>query len=215
MRLGCEVTAADINPVAWFILKCTLEYPQKLAGQTLPLPEFALADREFMEAFLKAKDFKGARLRTFLERLGHGKGEGTQLGELSEYDSLLFEADLAWLVRAWGRWVLARARRELASYYPTYAEFQPLPPTGNDYRRPLRLLEVDDNGIAQLEPLNAEFNEAYLKDPQKPALGRQAHGGLPLGAHSLLQAVPGHVAPAQDPLAVQEGQQARSPSDGT
>jgi putative DNA methylase len=32
MRLGCDVTAIDINPVAWFILKCTLEYPQKLAG---------------------------------------------------------------------------------------------------------------------------------------------------------------------------------------
>jgi adenine-specific DNA methylase len=30
MRLGCEATAIDINPVAWFILKCTLEYPQKL-----------------------------------------------------------------------------------------------------------------------------------------------------------------------------------------
>ena len=25
MRLGCEVSAADLNPVAWFILKCTLE----------------------------------------------------------------------------------------------------------------------------------------------------------------------------------------------
>jgi len=23
MRLGCDVTAADLNPVAWFILKCT------------------------------------------------------------------------------------------------------------------------------------------------------------------------------------------------
>ena len=167
MRLGCEVTAMDINPVAWFILKCTLEYPQKLAGQTRPLPEFALADREFMEAFLKAKGFKGARLRTFLERLGHGKGEGLQLGELSEYDSL-FEADLAWHVRAWGRWVLARARRELASYYPTYAEFHPLTPTGDDDERPLWLLEVDDNGVAQLEPLNAEFNASYLKDPRNP-----------------------------------------------
>ena len=167
MRLGCDVTAMDINPVAWFILKCTLEYPQKLAGQTRPLPEFALADREFIEAFLKAKGFKGGRLRTFLERLGHGKGEGTQLGELSEYDSL-FEVDLAWHVRAWGRWVLAHARRELASYYPTYAEFQPLTPTGDDDQRPLRLLEVDDNGTAQLEPLNAEFYESYLKDPHNP-----------------------------------------------
>ena len=59
MRLGCEVTAMDINPVAWFILKCTLEYPQKLAGQTRPLPAFALADREFMEAFLKSKGLQG------------------------------------------------------------------------------------------------------------------------------------------------------------
>ena len=167
MRLGCEVTAMDINPVAWFILKCTLEYPQKLTGQTRPLPEFALADRDFMEAFLKAKGFKGARLRTFLERLGHGTGEGTQLGELAEYDSL-FEADLAWHVRAWGRWVLARARRELSSYYPTYAEFQPLTPTWDDDQHPLRRLEVDDSGIAQLEPLNAEFNESYLKDPRNP-----------------------------------------------
>jgi len=38
MRLGCEVTAIDYNPVAWFILKCTLEYPQRLAGKTARLP---------------------------------------------------------------------------------------------------------------------------------------------------------------------------------
>ena len=69
MRLGCEVTAIDINPVAWFILKCTLEYPQKLAGQKRPLPDFVLRDREFMEAFFKAQGLKGATLRTQLERL--------------------------------------------------------------------------------------------------------------------------------------------------
>ncbi len=39
MRLGCEVIANDYNPVAWFILKCTLEFPQRLAGKTWPLPE--------------------------------------------------------------------------------------------------------------------------------------------------------------------------------
>ncbi len=167
MRLGCEVTAMDINPVAWFILKCTLEYPQKLAGQTRPLPEFALADGEFMEALLKAKGFKGARLRTFLERLGHGKGEGHQLGDLSQDDSIT-EADLAWHVRAWGRWVLARARRELASFYPTYAEFQPLTPNGDDAPHPIQLLELDDSGIAQLAKLNAEFSESYIKDPRNP-----------------------------------------------
>src|SRR5947209_6724430 len=51
MRLGCEVTAIDINPVAWFILKCTLEYPQKLAGKTHPLPAFILDNEECLHAF--------------------------------------------------------------------------------------------------------------------------------------------------------------------
>src|ERR1043165_2945673 len=72
MRLGCEVTASDLNPVAWFILKCTLEYPQKLAGQKRPLPDFILCDREFMETFLKdVKGLKGANLRNTLDALGH------------------------------------------------------------------------------------------------------------------------------------------------
>ncbi len=167
MRLGCEVTAMDINPVAWFILKCTLEYPQRLAGQTRPLPGFALQDREFMEAFLKAKGIKGARLRSLLDRLGHGDGSGVQLDALPGGDRI-DSADLAWHVRAWGRWVLARARRELASCYPTYAEFEPLKP-GRDFEpRPMRLLEVDEEGAPQVDPLNAEFDEGYLKDSQNP-----------------------------------------------
>jgi len=167
MRLGCDVTAMDINPVAWFILKCTLEYPQKLAGQTRPLPEFALEDGEFMEAFLKAKGFKGANLRTLLQRLVHGNSGGIQL-ELLQQDNPILEADLAWHVRAWGRWVLAKARPELAAYYPTYAEFEPPRLDAKYEPRPLRLLAVDDEGVPQVEPLNAEFADAYLKDPRHP-----------------------------------------------
>ena len=167
MRLGCDVTAMDINPVAWFILKCTLEYPQKLAGQTRPLPEFALKDREFMEDFLKAKGFKGAALRTFLERLGHGDGGEIQL-DLIQHDDPILEADLAWHVRAWGRWVLARARKELSSHYPTYAEFEPLEPDEEFEPRPRQLLEVDEEGIPQVDPLNAEFDDAYLEDKKNP-----------------------------------------------
>ena len=165
MRLGCDVTAMDINPVAWFILKCTLEYPQKLAGQTRPLPKFALADGEFMAAFLKAKGFKGANLRTVLERLGHGDSGEVQLDLLRQDDPIL-EADLAWHVRAWGRWVLAKARVELAAHYPTYAEFEPLKPGAECEHR--RLLEVDDTGVPQVDPLNAEFDDAYLADPRNP-----------------------------------------------
>ncbi|MYG08283.1 DUF1156 domain-containing protein [Candidatus Poribacteria bacterium] len=45
MRLGCKAIANDYNPVAWFILKCTLEYPQRLAGKTHPLPDLDLDEK--------------------------------------------------------------------------------------------------------------------------------------------------------------------------
>jgi len=105
MRLGCEVTAIDINPVAWFILKCTLEYPQRLAGQTRRLPAFALESPEFMAEFLKGTS-KGAK--------GKHKQEATQ-GQMFEVP----EVDLSWHVRAWGHWVLERARNDLERFYPT------------------------------------------------------------------------------------------------
>ena len=168
MRLGCEVTAMDINPVAWFILKCTLEYPQRLAGQTRGLPAFALKDREFMEGFLKAKGFKGASLRTMLERLGHGTGRVLQLSALPPDDSI-FEADLAWHVRAWGRWVLEQARARLAPHYPTYAEFQALNPGGETFDpKPIKLLRPDDGGKVDVGRLNAGYKKSYLDNPENP-----------------------------------------------
>ncbi|MDE0447655.1 MAG: DUF1156 domain-containing protein [Spirochaetaceae bacterium] len=168
LRLGCDVTAIDINPVAWFILKCTLEYPQRLAGKKRPLPDFALRDAEFMAAFFKVQGFKGATLRTLLQRLGHGGGSEVQLDLISVDDPLL-DADLAWHVRAWGRWVLARARKDLASHYPTYAEFIPLTAGGEYEARPTRpLVEVDEGGNPEIDSLNAEYDTAYLNDPRNP-----------------------------------------------
>ncbi len=38
MRLGCHAVAVEYNPVAWFILKCTLEFPSQLAKKRWPLP---------------------------------------------------------------------------------------------------------------------------------------------------------------------------------
>jgi len=121
MRLGCEATAIDINPVAWFILKCTLEYPQKLAGQTRPLPDFIVRDRAFMEEFFKAQGLKGATFRTQLEKLGledtSSAGIERELPGIGG-TSVPLEADLAWHVRAWGHWVLERARADLERFYP-------------------------------------------------------------------------------------------------
>src|SRR3989442_10169158 len=122
MRLGCEVTAVDINPVAWFILKCTLEYPQRLANQKRPLPEFALESREFMESYFKARGFKDAALRVQLESLGlNSQGKTTSQPQLTgiKVDVASVEADLAWHVRAWGWWVLQQAKADLERFYPT------------------------------------------------------------------------------------------------
>ena len=166
MRLGCDVTAMDINPVAWFILKCTLEYPQRLAEQRHPLPGFAVRDAGFMSAFLKAQGFKGTALRTVLQRLGHGNGD-VQL-DLGRPDDPLLDADVAWQVRAWGRRVLARARRDLAGHYPIYAEYEPLERSSGYDRRPLRLVAVDEEGTPRLDTLNVELDQAELRDPRTP-----------------------------------------------
>ena len=96
MRLGCEVTAIDINPVAWFILKCTLEYPQKLAGKTQPLPDFILEDDEFMEAFYKAHPSWSAKAK-----------RSKKIGQESR---TLFEGQSGFRRRARSRPGLARAR---------------------------------------------------------------------------------------------------------
>ncbi|MFN7995285.1 MAG: DUF1156 domain-containing protein [Bryobacteraceae bacterium] len=106
MRLGCDVTAIDINPVAWFILKCTLEYSERLAGQHRTLPDFALKSPEFMETFFKGT---GKLTKRQLER------------NLKAVQDRLFPApavDLAWHVRAWGWWVLERAKNDLERFYP-------------------------------------------------------------------------------------------------
>ena len=237
MRLGCEVTASDLNPVAWFVLRCTLHYPRLVAGRELPLPDFAVRDRDFVEACLKAQGVtKKAALREELRRLGHGDGDPVQLRSAlldggfgpgargrwkaaeggsrrgvgdpveqgrsrsaAEPAALVAEAaaspsadwprdpgsallaDFPWHLRAWGRHVLAEARRELAGRYPTYAAFEPVRRKGRGRRgadvrfperrfrpRPPRLLEPDADGNVSVAGLNAEFDPAYLENEANP-----------------------------------------------
>ncbi len=172
MRLGCEATAVDINPVAWFILKCTLEYPQKFAGMTWPLPEFILSHEDFMrDFFIKTKGYEKKEVIGLLERLGREikKGETRPL-QFSKNETLDTEADLSWHVRAWGQWVLDRARRELAEYYPTYADFEPL---NKNHSKPyekqsMRLVPLKDDGQPDVDGLNSEFSEEYITDGRNP-----------------------------------------------
>jgi putative DNA methylase len=168
IRLGCEATAVDINPVAWFILKCTLEYPQKLAGKTFPLPDFILENEDFMTAFYKALP----------HLVGRTKQTKKQKAEFSEHLFLKDKedsgrapkADLAWHVRAWGQWVLDCARRELAHFYPTYADFEPLDSKNpKPYEQePIRLVPLKEDGTPNIDALNAEFSKEYLADKRHP-----------------------------------------------
>ena len=92
LRLGCEVEASDLNPVAVLILKGTVEYPQKY-GQpnSRPMPDYI-------------------------------REAGRQPAQSRFIDSHPEEAyrrnPLATDVRYWGNWMLARAREELAEFYP-------------------------------------------------------------------------------------------------
>ena len=167
MRLGCEVTAVDLNPVAWFILRCTLDYPRRLAGQTRPLPAFALRDGDFVTAYLQARGVKGRALKRELADLGLGDDRETEPRLLESAPVLA--ADLAWQVRAWGRRVLRESRRRLASRYPTYAAYRALKPGGRPFApRPQTLLVPDEDGNPDVAPLNAACDAVYLMDPRNP-----------------------------------------------
>jgi adenine-specific DNA methylase len=184
MRLGCEVTAVDINPVAWFVLKCTLEYPQKLAGQVLTLPSIAQNDREFMAAYLKAKGLARAEIESHLQALDReqavlpikkqeaiGRGENFSLLESREFDPRVLDAELAWHIRAWGDYVLRDARKALAKYYPCYAEYCALKPYRRvqvDSAETLKAVPLGENGEPQIDLLNVGFEGAYLANLANP-----------------------------------------------
>ena len=183
MRLGCEVVASDLNPVAWFILRCTLHYPHLLAGQRRALPDFALDDKAFMADFFKAQGVTTQRaLREALDAVGGRWGDKsapntTGSGLLPM--AVETQADFAWHLRAWGRRVLAEVRRQLAGRYPTYAEFEPVPPSPGKAsatprapstweRRPPQLLTPNGQGDVSVAALNTEFGTSYLADERNP-----------------------------------------------
>ncbi len=172
MRLGCEATAVDINPVAWFILKCTLEYPQKLAGKSHPLPDFIFENQDFMKAFFKAGGLTDAEIRKQLEALGQ-QTKGSYQEDLPlkgmENRGPDLNADLAWHVRAWGNWVLDQARIDLAAFYPTYADFEPVEKHQSAYEpEEMRLVPLNAAGVADIDALNADFSKSYLAQKNKP-----------------------------------------------
>ena len=175
MRLGCEVEAADLNPVAWFILRCALHYPRLASGERR-LPESLSAYPAFGEALGWAADREAASLGG--RRRGRKRKGGPEAGPalLTPGRAGAPAVPFAWHLRAWGERVLAGARREIAARYPVYADFEPKRRKGRGYDspevgfepRPMRQLEPDAEGLVSVEELNREFGEEYLEDERNP-----------------------------------------------
>jgi len=112
LRLGCEVEASDLNPVAVLILKGTLEYPQKYGR---PLAEQVEQKRQGKRDSVAGVDGEVPEYIREAAQAGNG-------GQVSFTEGDLIEAyrknPLATDVRYWGNWMLERAREELAEYYP-------------------------------------------------------------------------------------------------
>ncbi len=107
LRLGCEVYALDLNPVAHLIQRATLEYPQKY-GQpgSRPVPEYIRAKDAPRGKGRQALDFGGAK----------------PVGPMGEWTSSYQQNPLSAEVRYWGEWVLERAKAELSEFYPPDAD---------------------------------------------------------------------------------------------
>lgn len=118
MRLGCDVTAVDFNPVAWFLLRCTLEYPQQFAGKAWPIPR--RLERYLNGGSNTASSNGAANADSKKKKRSAKASSATQPSSVSApwMENQAREGNLADHVRAWGGWVLAHARRDLRDYYP-------------------------------------------------------------------------------------------------
>ncbi len=120
MWLGCHASASDINPVAWLLLKGTLEYPQKYAGKKWPLPHFVNEWPDLVEEVYGWKKKRRKRYHFSDERQlyiheakeNYVNQELGKSGKLENYSSCVSEfqinpssglsADLSFHIRAWG-----------------------------------------------------------------------------------------------------------------
>ena len=65
--------------------------------------------------------------------------------------------------------MLNQTRQELASFYPAYADFEPLGDSLTAYEpQKMQLVPLKDDGTPNIDALNAEFSEEYLSQKQNP-----------------------------------------------
>ena len=109
LRLGCEVEASDLNPVAVLILKGTVEYPQ-MYGR--PLAEQVEQKRRGERDSIAGVN---GEVPTYIrEAAASRQASFTDGGVVEAYRKNPLATD----VRYWGNWMVERAHEELAEFYP-------------------------------------------------------------------------------------------------
>ncbi len=104
LRLGCETYATDYNPVAVFIEKATLEWPQKF-GIQVELPREIAHGLPRMNTDLNEKEIReDPRASVSQPELWGGDTVKVNL--------------LAYLVEKWANIILEEARQEIGRFYP-------------------------------------------------------------------------------------------------
>lgn len=76
-------------------------------------------------------------------------------------------------MRAWGHWVLKEARKKLAKFYPTYAEYCMVKPyarvpLARAEEEQLKPVPINEAGEPQIALLNSGFSAEYLENPRNP-----------------------------------------------
>lgn len=106
MRLGCQAIANDYNPVAWFLLKCTLEYPQRLAGKTAKLPDLNLEE---------PPDLKNGNLSDHVRLWGQWVLENARKELMQYYPTIDSKVTVAYL---WARTIPCQDRKDCGGTIP-------------------------------------------------------------------------------------------------
>ena len=109
LRLGCETYASDYNPVAVFIEKATLEWPQKF-GIEVELP------KELAHGWTQMDTDKDKNESvSSVESVSHESMSQDHLWEDNETVKVNL---LAYLVEKWANIILKEARAEIGRFYP-------------------------------------------------------------------------------------------------
>jgi putative DNA methylase len=132
------------------------------------LPDFALQDREFMELPESAGLYKGKALESAGEvRLRQSCQPAVARMEAA---GVSLEADLAWHVRAWGRWVLKASAQRAGALLPDLRRLRAAGGGDRQGRNSARCswCRSKEDGTPDIDALNAEFTPEYLADKRNP-----------------------------------------------